>query len=270
LIWFLKKPHLPRAIARNWEREQKWVKNIIWRYFISFFIVAICGTSSNIPTYLKYATSVSNGQHTLSLSLLLSFSAFVHNSIWALSLVNLWLVHHLVARDWRNYIQKLSKGGFHSIAQALLEHANLTEQLSQVNGSFEIFMFASLSLVLPLIIASLYVSLLPNYFGFSGWTLGFLFDVFYLFCIVVPGSVVTTRTRRVIKITNKMRALMDPNDEKAIRQIDSFLCYLTTNNASSKVAGVAIDLGFITKLCISMFTLCAFVVQRELSGTKVN
>jgi hypothetical protein len=237
IIWFLKKTQLSHYVMESYKREPQWIEKIIWRYTLALVALPFILTAATIPTYVNYSGSFKHATYQYRLFTLLTTSAFVHHGIWAVSLVNLWLIHHLVAREWREYIQKLSKGGFRSTGEALMEHAALTEKLSKLNGHFEVFMFASLSLLLPLILSSLYVSLLPQYAGFSVWTISFIFDVLYVFAIVLPGSVVTTRTRRVLKITNRLRALMDPNDEKGIRQIDSFLTYLNTNNASSKVAG---------------------------------
>lgn len=62
-----------------------------------------------------------------------------------------------------------------------------------------------------------------------------------------------------------MRVLTDGTDQQSIQEVDSFLLYLYTSGASFKASGVTIDLGFITKLIVSTFTICAFIIQRELS-----
>lgn len=64
-----------------------------------------------------------------------------------------------------------------------------------------------------------------------------------------------------------MRVLTDPNDPSSIQDVDSFLIYLLTNGVSFKIWGVAIDLGFTTKLAMFVFSLSAFMIQRELSNS---
>lgn len=75
----------------------------------------------------------------------------------------------------------------------------------------------------------------------------------------------TTLVKRVLKRANRMRVLTDGEDPKSVQEMDSFLLYLHTSGASFKASGVTIDLGFLTKLIVSTFTVCAFIVQRELA-----
>jgi len=177
-----------------------------------------------------------------------------------------WFNLHLIAIQWGLYVGKLKKGQFHRIHAALVEHAQLTESISENNANWEVYLFCSLSFLIPSIMSSLYISLLPKYTSESIWTIGLLIDCGYLLSMFIPGAVITTRIRRVLKITNKLRAVTDPEDAKSIKQLESFLLYLYTNNASFKVAGVSVDLGFVTKLCLSIFSFCAFMVQRELAS----
>jgi hypothetical protein len=152
----------------------------------------------------------------------------------------------------------------------LLEHAKLTEEMSATNAGFEFFLVSTLCILIASLLAALYSSLSsttgdPTSSSGSYWPINFFVDCLFMLSIFVPGSILTTQARRVIKVSNKLRALLKPSDTRRIAQLDSFLVYLMTNNASFKAAGVAIDLGFITKLVITIFTICAFMVQRELA-----
>lgn len=71
----------------------------------------------------------------------------------------------------------------------------------------------------------------------SVWTIGLFIDCVYLLAIFLPGAVITTKIKKILKITNKIRAITDPEDKKSIRQLESFLIYLYTNSASFKVVG---------------------------------
>jgi len=121
----------------------------------------------------------------------------------------------------------------------------------------------SLAALLVSILSSLYATIQDS--AIDTWLFDFFFDILGIFMICIPGSRVTTLARRVKKRTNKLRALTNQDDVSSIHDIDSFLLYLMTNDASFKVLGVTIDLGFTAKLFLALFSVIAFMIQRELS-----
>jgi len=264
-----KKQHFAILVAEIFEENAGQARKLVVQYSLLWIILVCLGSGGAIPTYMSYSKEFMEHEESQPLfwvlfSLLIA-SSLTYYALWASSIVTLWIILHVNILKWKAYVKKLQQGTFRSIAQALIEHARLTEQLSKSNASFEVYLFGSLCVLIATILSSLYISLLPEYSALSIWTISFFLDCSYLLGIFIPGAVVTQQTRKVLKISNRIRAFADPNDEKNIRQLDSFLIYLQTNNASMKVAGVAIDLGFVTKLCISLFTICAFMVQRELA-----
>jgi len=266
LIIHLKKRTLPQLVKTVLQISPSSVHTLAKRYAIAWIVIALIGAAGVISTYLEYASHLFGGAYKVRMALLLIGSSLMYQFLWAGSLIIFWFNLHLLAIQWRQYVNKLKKGYFHKIHGALVEHASLTESISENNANWEVYLFCSLSFLIPSIMSSLYISLLPKYTSISIWTVGLLIDCGYLLSMFIPGAVITTRIRRVLKITNKLRAVTDPEDRKSIRQLESFLLYLYTNNASFKVAGVSVDLGFVTKLCLSIFSFCAFMVQRELAS----
>jgi hypothetical protein len=87
------------------------------------------------------------------------------------------------------------------------------------------------------ILSSLYSTIQDS--SIDTWLLDFIFDICFVFAICIPGSRITTLARRVKKRTNKLRALTYPEDARSIQDIDSFLLYLLTNEATFKVMGIS-------------------------------
>jgi hypothetical protein len=257
MIHYLRKPLLLGLLRKSYNEKPRetvvMVNMYLWAYGACVFIQV----GGAVPFFLALPEDIRVVGALIA-------SRIVQSLIWIASLLILWINVHLLTNHWKQFHAKLMNGQFYSVGEALVEHAKLTESLSQLNKLYEVYLVITCTVLITSLISGLYASLKERT-NISIWVVGFVLDCVFLFCLCLPGSRVTTMAKRVKKAANKLRALTDPEDEKAIREIDSFLLYLITNNASFKIAGVSIDLGFTTKFCIAIFSVCAFMVQRELA-----
>ena len=243
------------------------IQHIRYIYRVSgvalFLILLVWGVSSEIPAIVYYNQQDPNRWNSAWLPLFIISQVLQQVSL-SVAISLFCVLCQLQKFRWNRFNQSIHNLEFRmETRQVMREHDALCKQLQSSNLAVEKFVAITTSLGFGMVVTEIYSVIQPGIPDLV-WSFRLAHSVSLLFVPLIVGSFLTSRAGRGQKLAAQARAAL--GTEETSQQLDSLVMYFLSSPTGFKIFGVLVDFGFVAKMTLAAFTICAFVVQRTLTS----